>query len=129
MLDPVLVKNDARARILIITLSLIVFIAVAVLSRFKLNVEPGFDQHIFARINEVINSIVTVILISGFISVKNRKYELHKRLMLSAIFLSALFLVSYICHHLFGGDTKFGDTDHNGIVTDLEKASVGSTRI
>ncbi len=28
--------------------------------------------------------------------------------MLSAMVLSALFLVSYICHHLFAGDTKFG---------------------
>jgi putative membrane protein len=28
--------------------------------------------------------------------------------MIAAIVLSALFLVSYICHHLFAGDTRFG---------------------
>jgi putative membrane protein len=28
--------------------------------------------------------------------------------MLAAIVLSVLFLISYICHHLFAGDTKFG---------------------
>ena len=28
--------------------------------------------------------------------------------MLTAMVLSILFLVSYICHHLFAGDTKFG---------------------
>ena len=28
--------------------------------------------------------------------------------MITAITLSVLFLVSYICHHLFAGDTKFG---------------------
>lgn len=28
--------------------------------------------------------------------------------MLSAMFLSILFLVSYICHHLLAGETKFG---------------------
>ena len=28
--------------------------------------------------------------------------------MITAIVLSCLFLVSYICHHLFAGETKFG---------------------
>ena len=28
--------------------------------------------------------------------------------MLTAMVLSILFLVSYICHHLFAGETKFG---------------------
>ncbi len=28
--------------------------------------------------------------------------------MMSAMVLSALFLVSYICHHLFAGETSFG---------------------
>jgi putative membrane protein len=54
---------------------------------------------------------------------------LHKKLMLTAMVLSVLFLVSYILHHLFAGDTRFGDIDHNGIVTEVEKANVGSTRI
>jgi putative membrane protein len=35
---------------------------------------------------------------------------LHKKLMLSAMILSILFLISYICHHLFAGETKFGGT-------------------
>ena len=33
---------------------------------------------------------------------------LHKKIMITAILLSVLFLISYICHHLFAGDTKFG---------------------
>lgn len=129
MLEPVLVKNDTKARNVIISFSLIIFIAIVILSRVKLNVDLGFDVHIFARINGVINSIVSVLLIAGLVSIKKRKYELHKRIMLSAMFLSSLFLISYICHHLFAGDTKFGDVDHNGIVTDLEKVSAGSLRI
>jgi putative membrane protein len=30
--------------------------------------------------------------------------------MLTALALSCLFLASYICHHLFAGETKFGGT-------------------
>ena len=101
-------KNDAKARMFIIAVSIIVFIAISVLSRVKLEVELGFDEHLFAKINASINSIVSVLLIVGLITVRNRKYLLHKRIMISAIILSCLFLVSYICHHLFTGETKFG---------------------
>jgi putative membrane protein len=49
--------------------------------------------------------------------------------MLAAIMLSVLFLVSYICHHLLAGDTKFGDINHDGILSDDEKTAAGSGRI
>jgi putative membrane protein len=108
MLKAVWEKNDARARGYIIAVSLVVFIAVVVLGRVKLNVRLGFDEHIFAKINAGINSTVSVLLLAGLIAVKNKNYRLHKRIMLSAILLSCIFLVSYICHHLFAGETKFG---------------------
>ena len=101
-------KNDAKARIFIIAVSIIVFIAISVLSRVKLEVELGFDQHLFAKINAAINSTVSILLLAGLITVRKRNYLLHKRIMIVAIVLSSLFLVSYICHHLFTGETKFG---------------------
>jgi putative membrane protein len=101
-------KNDKRAWIIILSFSVIVFAAVVALGRVKLDIEPGFDVRIFARINAVINSTVSVLLIAGLVSVKSKKYLLHKRIMLSAIVLSSLFLISYICHHLLAGETKFG---------------------
>jgi putative membrane protein len=48
--------------------------------------------------------------------------------MFTAMFLSVLFLISYICHHLFAGETRFGDVNHDGILTAEEKAAVGSSR-
>jgi putative membrane protein len=128
MLKPVLLKNDAKAKWIIGVLSIVVFVAVALLSRVKLNINPGFDVHVFATINAIINSIVTVLLVAGLISVKQRKYTLHKKIMTAAIILSSLFLVSYISHHLLAGETKFGDADHNGMVTDAEKLQVGWLR-
>ena len=110
MLEPVWKKNDSAARLFIIAVSIIVFIAISVLSRVKLDAQLGFDEHLFAKINATINSLVSVLLVAGLIVVKNRNYLLHKRIMLTAIVLSCLFLVSYICHHLFTGETKFGGT-------------------
>lgn len=101
-------KNDIKARTVIIALSVIVFGAIVALGRVKLDVQLGFDEHIFAKINAAINSTVSVLLLLGLIAVKSKKYLLHKRIMITAIILSSLFLASYICHHLFTGETKFG---------------------
>lgn len=129
MLVPAWKRNDRKANILIIAFSVIVFSAVVLLSRVKLEVNPGFDIHLFALVNAVINSCVAILLVAALAAVKNKKYELHKKIMLTAMVLSILFLLSYICHHLFAGDTKFGDLNHDGIVSEIEKANTGSLRI
>lgn len=108
MLTPILKKNDKTARLLILTVSFVVFAAVVILSRVKLEVDFGFDIHIFAKINAIINTMVSVGLVAALIAVKNKNFELHKNIMLYTILLSVLFLVSYIAHHLLAGDTKFG---------------------
>ncbi len=48
--------------------------------------------------------------------------------MLAALVLSVLFLISYICHHLLAGDTIFGDTNHDGVLSEAEKAATGALR-
>ena len=108
MLPASLQKNDKAARWLILTISFVVFAAVVLLSEVKLDVQLGFDEHLFAKINAIINSVVSILLIAGLVTVKRRQYATHRRIMVSAIILSCLFLISYICHHLFTGDTKFG---------------------
>ena len=122
-------KNDKKAKVVIFIFSVIVFAAVMLLSRVKWNVNLGFDVHLFATANAVINSCVAILLIVALIAVKSKNYTLHRNIMLTAIFLSVLFLMSYICHHLFAGETRFGDVNHDGIVTDIEKAAVGSSRM
>ncbi len=129
MLAAVWKKNDKKARIIIFVFSAIVFAAVMLLSRVKWNVNPGFDVHLFATANAVINSCVALLLIVALIAVKSKNYTLHRNIMLTAMFLSILFLVSYICHHLFAGETRFGDLNHDGILTESEKTAVGSSRI
>lgn len=129
MLQPAWQKNDKKARILILGFSIIAFSLIVLLGRVQLKVNPGFDIHVFATINAIINSMVTLLLVSAMVAIRRKKYLVHKKLMISAMVLSVLFLVSYICHHLLAGETRFGDVDHDGIVTELEKSAVGSTRI
>jgi putative membrane protein len=128
MLQASISKNDKKAYWLIGIFSVVVFLAVSVLTKIKLNVDLGFDVHIFAAFNAFVNATIAVLLVAALVAVKNGKYLLHKQIMMAALVLSILFLVSYIAHHLLAGEAKFGDADHDGIVTDAEKAAVGGVR-
>lgn len=126
--DPVLDKNEKNARILIWSVSLIVFLGIAGLSGIHLDYQISFDPHLFAAFNAIANSLVAVLLIAGLVSVKRKNYRLHKKIMLAAILISVLFLISYVCHHLLSGESKFGDLNHDGILSSEEKVQAGSLR-
>lgn len=108
MLQPLFPKNDKLAKLLIYTVSVVVFLAVVILANVEIKIDLGFNVHIFATINAVINSVVAVLLLTALIAVKKSRFLLHRNMMFAAIVLSSLFLVSYILHHLLTGDTKFG---------------------
>jgi putative membrane protein len=106
---PVLLNTpEAPAKRLIWVLSGVVFLAVVVLNRVQLPAPEGMDVHLFARVNAILNSTVSLLLLAGLFTARAGKWALHRRVMLGAMVLSVLFLLSYITHHLFAGDTPFG---------------------
>lgn len=128
MLQASFQKNDRKAHWLIWIFSSIVFLAVTVLDRITVEAELGFDPHLFATLSALVNSLVTVLLITGLVLVKQKKYQAHKQVMMSTMVLSILFLVFYIAHHLFTGETKYGDVNHDGMLSGDEKELAGSLR-
>lgn len=128
MLAPVIRKNDKQANIIIGLFSVIVFVAVTFLSKFTINVELPFDKHIFAMINALLNTTVAFLLVVALVAVKQKKYQLHKNLMTTALVLSLLFLVTYIAHHLLAGEARFGDANFDGTVSLEEVAVIGNMR-
>jgi len=56
--------------------------------------------HFLPTLNAMLNAISGVLLILAYVAVVvKRKPELHKKLMVSALVVSALFLVSYTIYH------------------------------
>ncbi|OYZ01898.1 MAG: hypothetical protein B7Y37_04695 [Sphingobacteriia bacterium 28-36-52] len=129
MLKPSIAKNDRLANWLIGIFSIVVFIVVVVLGKFKLDVELGFDVHIFATINAFVNASIALVLVAALVAVKKKNYELHKKFMITALIFSILFLLSYIAHHLLAGEAKYGDSNHDGMVDEAEKLAAGAMRI
>ncbi|MBT4740483.1 MAG: DUF420 domain-containing protein [Rhodospirillaceae bacterium] len=54
---------------------------------------------VLPHINAVLNSISTVLLLIGFVLIKTGRKEAHRKVMISAIMVSAVFLVSYLAYH------------------------------
>lgn len=103
-----LTTPEPLAKRVIWIVSAVVFLAVVVLNRVQVPAPEGFDVHVFAKANAVINSLVSLLLLAGLFTAKAGRWDVHRKVMLSAMLLSVLFLVSYILHHLFAGETKFG---------------------
>lgn len=61
-------------------------------------------------LNATLNAIATVLLTIGFIQIKRGRREAHRKVMLTACAVSALFLVGYVTHKLLihGVHTPFG---------------------
>ena len=90
---------------LIVILSVAIPLVVAALFGVKVDIElPVFLPPIYAGIN----GITSIILISAFWAIRIKNIELHKRLMLTAIVLSVLFLIMYVLYHMTSDSTSFG---------------------
>ena len=106
MNDSKQILNEKKYNKLIVVLSVVIPIVVAALFGIKIpNVEPlSFLPPIYATIN----GLTSVILVIAVIAIKNKKIVLHEKLMTTAIWCSALFLIMYVAYHMTSDSTKFG---------------------
>jgi uncharacterized membrane protein YozB (DUF420 family) len=51
------------------------------------------------HVNAVLNTVATVLLVTGFVLIKRRRERAHIRTMLAAFGVSVLFLASYLTYH------------------------------
>ena len=79
--------------------------------------------------NAVLNTVATLALLLSLYFIKRKDIVNHQRMNITAMTVSALFLVLYIIYHTFSDPTRFGDINHDGVVDAIEKASVATSRI
>ena len=89
----------------IVVLSILIPLVVALLFSVKLDVTlPVFLPPIYATIN----GFTAILLIIAFWAIKNKKIQLHKKLMQTALLFSIAFLVMYVAYHMTSSNTKYG---------------------
>ncbi len=66
--------------------------------------------HDIPALNATLNGLATVLITAGFILIKTGRKEAHRKVMTTAMVVSALFLVGYVTHKVLirGVHTPFG---------------------
>ncbi|WP_425616873.1 DUF420 domain-containing protein [Anatilimnocola sp. NA78] len=59
------------------------------------------------HVNALLNSLATVLLVTGYVLIKQRREQAHKATMLSCFGVSVVFLVSYLTRIAFAGTHLF----------------------
>jgi putative membrane protein len=88
---------------------------------------PGFIYQL-PKLNAILNGSCSILLIFSLLAIRKKNIRLHKKLNLTAFVLSSLFLISYVTAHYFIPDTKYGDSDHDGIMSAAEQAAVSGVK-
>jgi putative membrane protein len=60
-----------------------------------------------AALNASLNGFSAVLLAGGYVAIRRGKVDVHKRFMISAFCVSAVFLISYLAYHYRVGHVVF----------------------
>ncbi len=84
-----------------------------------------FNPLILPPIYATINALTAVVLLAALYFIKQKNVVMHSRMIYTAMVFSVLFLIGYILYHSSSDPTKYGDLDHDGLISDLEAAKIG----
>jgi putative membrane protein len=88
---------------------------------------PAFIYRL-PMLNAFLNGSCTILLLFSLWAIKSKNIALHKKLNLTAFVFSTMFLLSYVTAHYFIPDTKYGDIDHDGLMSASEVAAVSGVK-
>jgi putative membrane protein len=65
---------------------------------------------ILPHVNAVLNALSTILLLIGFFFIRSGNREIHRKFMIAAIIVSAIFLASYLAYHFMAPIFRFPGT-------------------
>ena len=67
----------------------------------------AFDYRVLAHVDAALNALAFVFVTAALVAIKRGNVTLHKRLILTAVAVSAAFLCCYVVYHLNAPPVKF----------------------
>jgi putative membrane protein len=103
-----MIKSEQFWNKAIVWVSVIVPVLVTILAYVAPpKIDTNFDLHLLPKLHAVINGSVALLLLASFYFIKQKNIQAHKICNLSALVLSALFLVSYVTYHSLTEPTRY----------------------
>lgn len=107
----------------------VVLTLVILMRRVKIPLPEGINFSFLPSFHAMVNGATALILLAAFVAIKNKKVDLHRKLIFTALGLSLLFLLSYVAYHFTTPETIYGDFNGNGVLEDEERQAVGNDRL
>lgn len=123
---PIQQKSFTKA-IIIVSIAIPAAVAFIILVP-QAKIDFGFNTHILPLFHAVLNSTTAILLLASLYFIRNGQVRAHKRANWTAIVLSTIFLVSYVIYHASTPSTRYGDLNHDGLLSEAEKVQAGSMR-
>lgn len=122
-------SSEISYRVIILVLSVLIPLAVGLLLFMpeKVTTEGNWNL-LLPHVHGILNAITTLVLLFGYIMIRNKNITWHKSAMSIAFALGVIFLVSYLIYHSTSESTIFGDVNGDGMLDEQEKALTGSAR-
>lgn len=102
--------SDRSINIIIAVISIAVpALVIAMLKISPPDITHSIDLDFFPKFNAMVNTGTTLCLVAGLFFIKQKNSRVHRMAMLTALLLSAIFLLSYVVYHtLKEEDSRFG---------------------
>jgi len=123
---PLTKKNYTKA-IIIVSIAIPAAVAFLILGP-QAKIDVGFNTHSLPLFHAILNSSTAILLLASLYFIRHGQVVAHKRANWIAVVLSVVFLVSYVIYHATNPSTRFGDLNHDGLLSDDEKLRVGAMR-
>jgi putative membrane protein len=122
--------SEKKVKIIIYSTTVAVCALVVVLNQKWIPHPDSFPHFIYSlpKLNAFLNGSCSILLLFSLWAIKNKNIERHKKLNISAFILSVLFILSYVTAHYFIPDTKFGDLNHDEIMSPEESNTVSGIK-
>ena len=99
--------NQAKYDRLIKILAIAIPVVVALLFGIRTKIDLGTWTKFLPHLNALLNSLTAIMLVAGFIFIKNKNTRMHRLSMLTAFGLGSIFLVSYVLYHMTNKSTPY----------------------
>lgn len=119
-------EQEKRLKLAAIIVSVVVIGLVVMMRRIKLPVDA--DLSFLPAVNAIINSLTAVALLFSLYYVRAKNYLAHRNANFAALGLSVLFLACYVAYHFTTPEVIYGDANHDGVLSEIERAAVAGIR-
>ncbi len=113
--------------IIIISIAIPLFVSILIFgTHTKINL--GFSTSALPLFHAILNSTTAILLLASLYFIRHQRVRAHRAANLTAVVLSTVFLVSYVIYHSTNPSVRFGDLNHDGVLSADEKLRAGNLR-